>query len=101
MPSNFIPKRRLISDITVAERAIVTTFEDHGYSSGFEVRMWVPLDYGMNFFFIATTITVTSTTEFSTNLNTLFQSPFVAPTAPPGFTDAQVIPISGATDNIA
>ncbi len=101
MPSNFVPRRRLISTVTRAQNAVVTTTEDHGYETGLDVRLWIPLAYGMSIRFVQTRITVTSDTEFTTDLNTVSQNPFVAPTFPPAFTNAQTIPMSGATDNIA
>jgi len=46
MPSDFVPKRRLLSNVTNALRAIVTTTEDQGYETGQIVRLIVPLAYG-------------------------------------------------------
>jgi predicted HAD superfamily phosphohydrolase len=46
MPSDFVLKRRLLSNVTNALRAIVTTTEDHGYETGQIVRLIVPLVYG-------------------------------------------------------
>lgn len=101
MPSDFVPKRRLISAITRAQKAVVTTSEDHGFETGFSVRLWVPEAFGMNLFFISTLITVTSSTEFETEINTVSQLPFAEPIFPPAFTDAQAIPITGVTNNRA
>lgn len=100
-PSDFIPKRRLISDVSREVNAVVTTSEDHGYESGLDVRVIVPLAYGMELQFVSTLIEVTSSTQFITAIDTRTQEPFVAPTFPPAFTDAQVVPISGETDNAA
>lgn len=106
--SDFTPKRRLISAVTLAEKAVVTTDEDHGYSTDDVVLIFVPPEYGMDIPFKQTKIRVTSSTQFETEINTSGQSPFVSPTFPPGFTPAQVIPqgtvstsVSGATNNIA
>ncbi len=101
MSSNFVPKRRLISDVTRNLNAEVTTSEDHQYESGLNVRLIVPLAYGMELNFVPTEISVTSPTQFITTIDTRSQDSFVAPTFPPGFTDAQTVPMSGATDNIA
>lgn len=101
MSSNFVPKRRLISDVSRELNAEVTTSEDHEYESGLNVRVIVPLAYGMELNFVPTEISVTSSTQFTTTIDTRFQDPFIAPTFPPGFTDAQTVPISGETDNIA
>ncbi len=101
MPSNFVPKRRLLSNVTNALRAQVTTIEDHGYENGQLVRLIVPLAYGMSLNYIQALIEVVSSNEFLTNLDTRNQNPFVTPTFPPGFTPAQVVPITGVVDNIA
>lgn len=100
-PTDFVPKRRLISDVTRALNAEVTTSEDHGYETGLDVRLIVPKSYGMELQFVPTEISVTSSTQFTTTVDTRSQDPFVAPTFPPGFTDAQTVPISGVTDNAA
>lgn len=44
----FIPNRQTISNITQAKPAVVTTSQAHGYSSGLLVRLFLPLDVGMN-----------------------------------------------------
>ncbi len=100
-PPDFVPKRRIIIDVTRALNAVVTTSEEHGYETGLEVRLIVPKSYGMELNFIPTEITVDTTTQFTTRVDTRSQDPFVTPTFPPGFTDAQTVPISGETDNIA
>lgn len=101
MASDFVPKRRLLSNVTNALRAIVTTIEDHGYETGQVVRLIVPLAYGMDLNYVQARINVLSNTEFETDVNTENLLPYVTPTFPPGFTEAQVVPITGTTDNIA
>lgn len=98
--SDFVPVRRLIGNVTVAEKAVVTTTEDHGYETGYIVRVIVPRVYRMNLY-QQTKIIVIDSTSFLTEINTLSQSAFVAPSYPPAFTNAQVVPISGVEDNIA
>ncbi len=103
MNSNFVPKRRLIENVTNALAAVVTTIEDHGFETGYVVRVIVPQSYGMSLYAQAK-IVVLTTDSFITDINTINQSPFVEPTFVPdgtGFTQAQVVPISGVTDNIA
>ncbi len=100
-PPDFVPKRRLVVDVSRALNAAVTTDEEHGYETGLEVRLIVPLAYGMELQFVPTIIQVTSPTQFTTTVDTRSQEPFVTPTFPPSFTNAQVVPISGETDNIA
>ena len=99
--SDFVPKRRLISDVTNAFNALVTTDEDHEYDSDFTVTLFVPKAYGMDLDFVTTKITVTATDQFLTEVNTLPQLDFIEPTFPPGFTNAQSIPQTGETDNAA
>lgn len=101
MTSNFVPKRRSVTNVTNALNAVVTTSEDHGYSTGQIVRMIVPKAYGMSLSYIQTPIEVLSPTSFQTNINTSNQLTFVTPIFPPAFTPAQVVPITGVVDNIA
>lgn len=101
MPSDFVPKRRLISNVTNALRAVVTTTEVHGYETGQVVRLIVPFAYGMSLDYVQAIIEVLSANTFETDVDTRNQNSFVEPTFPPGFTQAQVVPISGVEDNIA
>ena len=99
--SDFVPQLRLIQNVTNAASAVVTTVDDHGYFTGQVVRVNVPQAYGMSLF-QQTTIVVTGPTTFLTDINTVNKKPFVSPTFPPTyFTPAQVVPMSGTTDNIA
>lgn len=99
--SLFVPQRRLLSSVSRERRAIAQTTVDHGYETGYVVRMWVPDAYGMSLFFIETPITVLSGDQFQTELDTRNLDPFVEPASLPPFTQAQVIPMTGNTDNIA
>lgn len=100
--SDFVPQINLIQAVSNAERAVVTTATPHGYDNGIYVRVIVPATYGMSLY-EQTQILVTGSTTFETQINTLGQNPFVAPTLypPVGFTPAQTIPMGGTTDNIA
>ncbi len=101
MPSDFVPKRRLISDVTNALHAVVMTTEDHGYEDGQIVRLFVPLAYGMSLNYVQARIEVVTSNSFETDVDTREEAAFVAPTYPPPFTPAQVVPISGVENNIA
>lgn len=101
MSADFVPKRRLLSNVSNALRATVTTIEEHGYETGQIVRLIVPLAYGMHLNYVQAQIEVLSPTTFETDVNTSNQLPFVEPIFPPGFTQAQVVPITGVEDNIA
>lgn len=97
---NFVPKAFLITNVTNELRANVTTNVDHDYFTGQVVRIIVPLAYGMNLNYVQTTITVTGSNTFQTEIDTTGQPAFVTPTFPPAFTAAQVTPISGVEDNL-
>lgn len=102
--SNFQPHSHLLSNVTIGPRAVVTTADDHGYATGYVVRIFVPIAYGMTLY-QQTTIEVTGTTTFITNIDTTNQKPYVTPTFTPGiadgFTPAQVIIMTGTVDNVA
>jgi hypothetical protein len=100
--ADYVPKRREISAISNAIEAEVTTTEDHGYVVGQAVRVIVPSFYGMDIYYQqATVLTVPTTTTFTCDIDTSQLFPFVTPTAPPAFTPAQVVPISGTEINEA
>jgi hypothetical protein len=44
----FVPNRQQVSAITNANPGVVTTTQDHGYETGYEVRFFFPLNVGMN-----------------------------------------------------
>lgn len=93
--ANFTPIRRLLSAVTNATQAVVTTSTNHGYVTGDWVRLIVPGAYGMAIDYEQSEITVLSNTQFQTTVDTSYRLPFVAPAAP--FTAAQVVPIGGVT----
>lgn len=97
LPADFTPIRQEISAITNAVNAVVTTTQAHGYTDGSWVRLIVPGAYGMEIDYVQTQITVLASNQFQTTLNSLNLEPFVTPTAPPAFTQAQVVPISQLT----
>lgn len=92
----WLPAANTITSITKANPAIVTTGSDHGYSTGFNVRIVFPFPYAKSFGMIQIneqvgTITVTGTDTFSINIDTTAYDPFVVGTT---LQTAQVIPIS-------
>ena len=98
--SNFQPRRRLISGVTNAKEAEVTTTEDHGYDVAQVVRLLVPDSYVMEISYVlAKVLTVPTTTTFTVDLDTSAHNVYATPTTPPSFTDAQVVPVTGLTDN--
>ena len=98
LPARFTPVRRMVTNVTQALKAVVTTSEAHGYDSDQWVRLVVPDSFGMALFYVQTLIKVTADDEFQTNINTTSELPFLTPVFPPGFTTAQVIPISQLVD---
>jgi hypothetical protein len=80
----FQPALRIISNITNAFPAIVTTTFNHQYKSGTIVRLMVPQGYGMieaNQLFAP--ITIIDDTNFSIMLNTKNFTPFTTPMTDP------------------
>lgn len=98
--ADYIPKARLIAFISATLLATVITTEEHGYSVGFRVTLFVPEGYGMALRYVDCLIlAVLSPISFQTDLDLSQSDPFVAPSFPPPFTQAQVIPQSGETIN--
>ena len=76
----FYPGMRIITAITNANPASVTTSFAHGYASGLIIRLVIPLGFGMqqaNDLYGC--ITVTGATTFTISLDTTLFSPFVVP----------------------
>ena len=88
-------RNHLISDVTNAAKAVITTADDHGFATGISVLVNVPNIYGMVLNNVISKISVLSPTTFETNINTTQLLAFT-PIAP-GIqgTLAQVSPISG------
>jgi hypothetical protein len=100
---------RIISAITNANPAVVTTSIDHDYVDGSIVRLLVPLIFGMTQINGKKgKITVLSSTTFSIDINTIHFDSFSIPSPlPDAYTCAQVIPVGeiastlqGATKNV-
>ena len=72
------PAMRIVSNITNASRAIVTTTFAHQYLTGTICRLHIPTGYGM---LQANTlygpITVTGTTTFTIDIDTTFFDPYI------------------------
>lgn len=106
----FQPAMRLISAITNANPAQVTTTFDHDYVTGIIVRLEIPRAVGMHQANGLTgTITVTGTATFTVDIDTTDFDVFAIPGSPSPHdnTCAQVIPIGednsllrAATQNI-
>jgi len=100
----FQPARRLISTITQANPAAVTTTFDHDYFTGDIVRLIIPTGFGMvQANELVGTITVTGTTTFTIDINTIKFDSFSDPS---NGRVAQIVPVGeinstiiGATEN--
>ena len=98
--TNFQPRRRLISSVTNALQAIVTTTENHGYILDQVVRLIVPSDYGMEIDYVkGKIVSIPADNQFKVNIDTTRLFPYATPTEPPAFTQAHVVPITGLVDN--
>lgn len=74
---------RLISAITNANPAAVTTTFAHNYQTGDIVRLMVPLDYGMiQANQLVGTITTTGDTTFTIDINSTLFDVFAEPSTP-------------------
>lgn len=92
----YMPAMRLITAITNANPAEVTTSFDHGYISGIIVRLDVPEADGMQEINGKTgTITVTGSDTFTIDIDTTFFEPFSIPGSPSQHQNicAMVVPI--------
>jgi len=79
--TNFIPKRRLVSNLALGFPTVVTTTEDHGYTSTLIVSFLFPnvkrIQALQN---VAFPITVLSPTTFSVPIDTTNYGPFTVDT---------------------
>lgn len=96
----WLPQAKVISSITQANPAVITTTTNHGYSTGFSVRVVFPFPYAYLFGMIEINeqigqITVLSPTTFSISINTLKYDPFTVGTT---LQNAQVIPVGQMTN---
>ena len=99
--ADFEPKLRLITAITNAINAAVTTSVAHGYTSGEVVYIIVTLTYGMHFRYVETAITVTGATTFTCDdVDTQGMDAFVAPGLV-SFTPAQCGTVTQTVENVA
>jgi|SRR5712671_531292 len=105
----FQPAMRIVTAITNAFPAAVTTSFDHNYVTGTIIRLTIPPGYGMvqaNQKFGA--IEVTSPTTFNIDIDTIFFDVFVVPvTFPDDRQQAQSVPfaeinsiLTAATQNV-
>lgn len=91
----FQPAMRIVSAITNASEAAVTTTIDHDYLDGMIVRFYVPEEFGMTQISgLKGEITVTGTATFTVDIDTTKFDVFAAPSpTPTHYTCSQVIPV--------
>jgi len=94
------PAMRVIANITNAFPAVVTTTINNQYISGTIVRLIVPTGFGMTQANQLTgSILVLTPTTFAVDIDTTTFDVFTLPSSfPPGYNDAQVIPIGEDND---
>lgn len=94
----YLPAMRIITSITQAKPAVVTTSFAHGYITGEIVRISVPYEHGMYTWGMEQidskkgTILVLNSTQFSIDIDSTLFDPFVTP-APPINQRSYVAPI--------
>lgn len=94
---------RLISAITNANPASVTTTFDHDYETGDVVRLTIPKWFGMvQANKLYGEITVTGTDTFTIDINTTLFNTFAIPAPVPWYVNsyAQVTPVGEITANL-
>ncbi|MDD5551242.1 MAG: hypothetical protein PHS34_08285 [Candidatus Omnitrophica bacterium] len=92
----FQPALRLITGITRASKASVTTSFDHDYVTGTIIRFYIPIDCGMQQINgKISPITVTGTNTFLVDINSMNFDEFAIPVTPAWYqnTCSYVIPI--------
>lgn len=97
----FTPAARVISAITQAELAQITTTVDHLYQDGLKVRIEVPKDRGLNIFGMEQInnligiVAVVNATNFTVTIDSRSFDPFSVPgVLPSAFNCSQVIPVA-------
>jgi hypothetical protein len=98
----FEPAMRVIAGITNANPLQVTTNIDHDYQSGLIVRLDIPFALGMQQVDqVIASIMVTGATTFTMPIDSTTFDTFSVPAAfPPGYQDAQVVPVGNVNSSI-
>ncbi len=99
----FMPAYRDIINITNAPEAVVTTTFAHGYLDGAIVRIYIPLNFGMQQINeMQGSITVLSPTTFSITIDSTQMDPFSIPPIQPGWnlTPAHVVNVGEDNDHL-
>lgn len=107
----YIPRNRIVTGISAASSAVITTATAHGFAVNQIVRFYVPSAFAMTQMneLLGTVSAVGSVTQFTVNINSSAFTAFAWPASGSvPFTFAQVVPVgedtsilSGATQNAA
>lgn len=99
----FQPAMRIVSSITQAYPASITTTFAHQYNTGMIVRLNIPEGFGMQQANqLYTPIIVTSPTTFTMDIDTSFMDPYVIPTQYPfSYQSGQVTSIAEINSTLA
>lgn len=93
----FRPLRMVVTNVTNAAQAVVTTAIANQYSLGQHIRLLVPAVYGMTLDQVVQIVGLPGPSTLVVDLNTLGLDPFVIPAT--SSTPAQCIPVDGADFN--
>lgn len=94
---------RLITNVTQAINAVVTTSFDHQYETGDIVRLYIPKGWGMTQANrLQGEINIESSTSFSIDINTTTFDAFVTPADPSPLVSslAQVVPVGEVSSKL-
>lgn len=93
----FQPAMRLITGVTASSTATVTTSFDHDYLAGLEVRLYIPVGFGMvqANHLVGTILEVPTTSSFIVSIDTSSFDPFIFPSPVPWYINSYplVVPI--------
>lgn len=98
----YTPEKQIVTNVTNAMQATVTTQGSHGFSVGQTIRLIVPKAYGMEVNQRGRIISVNDTVfvvGIDTSTNLAFNTPTAVPNTPSAFTDAQAVADSGKWEN--
>jgi len=96
----FSPRRNIVTAITQALPAVVTTSIPHGYFVGDIVRFYIPENYGMQQANLVQVevVNIPTPTTFETDLDSTNFLPFIVPAMPLQL--AQVVPVGEITESL-
>lgn len=101
----FQPAMRLITALTNAEQAVVTTSFDHDYLAGLIVRLNIPDQYGMYQVdqLVGEIVEVPSSDTFTIDIDTRGYDAFVVPAPEPWYQNdyATVVPVGEENASLA